>query len=355
LIKTAVKKVVALLITISLLPISIVYGNESRENASNSQNKTLNFFRYEGNGLFEKTDNLVASDDVVSSIKAVTIGDYVAATEYSFGSFVTDDNHYFIKAKENQYLLSDRIEIDRDSINDSIALLIEYDVPENVLASISQELESIDNQPADYRIEVLMPSEIPENASSRGTRAFLPSGTSYYSYNSYSLKKVVVNSYSRTTTMKHKTGISALSTAQALASLVLSVAGIFNTYFSIVGSLHSVLDFFTNDYGSVPSAGSSDDLGIAQIYDRSLEYVYVDISGNWICGAKSTAARMDHTEIYEYYQSKGIGDLYYNYNSKYYYCNNYGDLSALACQYAPLDDSYSESIYIKIFNYSILL
>lgn len=190
---------------------------------------------------------------------------------------------------------------------------------------------------SDFKIEIFAPSIA--KTSDMQIMADEPLGYTYYTYN-YNNKTYYMRDYS----VKYSNvrsddyeveGSTALSTAKAFISFVISIASNFSTTLNAFSLGKSAYEVYSAEYGNVGSGSSNDIIRTSLVYSWiHKQTVARDLYGEYAgLGCSSYKAWLDHHETYQYYGAIGQGYLLKPYIGQELYSEHFQNPSPTAIVY----------------------
>lgn len=241
------------------------------------------------------------SDDSISA----TVSEYEGMLAVSETSFLTPTGN-------NTYLLVDKIEIDTDNFDTSLATLEDYDIPEDYIEGIETtiaEQKRLGNE--ELKVSVFAP---PTETSQNETRTASANPPIYYTYKRYRFKDIITQYSHMSSGMVEKTGKDTMNVARSITNLVISCVGVASKSVSLFGAGLSALAVYEAAYGPVTYGATGDRLYTNIIYNKTVKETDSWSEGNqvWRYGLISYHADITRQETYQYYSAIGEGRLFSN-------------------------------------------
>lgn len=292
------------------------------------------------NSIFPKTK---------SDSKSISVGDAVFAEATNDSDiYRIDSDRYLTLARDNTYLLSDKISVNIDNFSSNEEVFDRYKISEDLRVDMENVIDTqreLGNN--DLVIEVYAPS-----ITSSGVQLFgnEPIGEFYYTYVgdygiTYYLKDVTVKYSNLSTGMIKITGTNILAKAKGFISIAIDIGSSLNktvnAFSSVLGFIGSAYDVYKAVSGEVYQGKSGDYMYTNLIYDRVLKATYVrEISGTYnMLSYMSYKAWLNRHDTYQYYGETGKGQLTQPSLNLEIYSPNFKD-PAHEAVYGPLTDSY---------------
>lgn len=313
------KKIISfILVTAIMITISVpTYAAEKTENAIDM----TNVFICNGHGeyiLFDIDSNITENNELDSFSAENKITALPTVDEEIFK--VCNSDKYLVLTANNKYLLSDKIDVDIQNFSNNIRVFEQYNISNYLKEDMQQVIEKqkeLNNN--FFTVELYAPAlVVPEDNVS--IMSIEPLGTQYYTYyyrgKNNNMKDYSVKYSNLNTGMIKKSGTSTLSTAKNTTSLVISsasivceVVNVFGTYANVAISAY---DLFKSLRGEVVTGTGDDYISTNLIYSRIVKETYAQdsVSKDYPnAGCVSHKVWLDHNETYQYYRTKGTGEL----------------------------------------------
>lgn len=362
--KKILTSMISMVLVIAMVGTSCVFADNRKSQESdilptqlNNDNGTReenSVFLYKGHGEFAYVNkNEIGTDKELSSIRTVLPGGYISAANEDDTIFNAGEGKYLVYSGEGAYLLCDKIEFSVAEIENAILEHTDKISPEITAIIRSEAQTCIERGKTEGLIEAYVPSNLFDGVMTQPKGVTDTNTTSYYTYNGYSMKSITTRTDSKTTGLiLNKQGTQVLGIAQSVTGLILSAIGVVSKTVSIFGVGCSAYSVYANIFGDVVTAMGNDEVRTAEIYDKYNRVTYVQLSGLWVAGAISYRVVVKHAETYEYYQSKGKGELIYTYMYDAQKSAHYDNEAAIAITYAtsvPAETYVDDPIRCKLY------
>lgn len=207
--------------------------------------------------------------------------------------FRVNSNNYLVRSFDNNFVMTERYEINPTSFDAEKYSDIPTDVLEQAKEEIDRQLERGNDN---FTIEIYAPSSGIERNGWGGE----------YTYGPYQLKDYFIDlKYGRTDWVT-KDGKDALEWADDLVNVVLSVAGIKSKKVSIYSAGMSALDFIVEQTGIKVTQTSTDDcIQTDTIYNKTGKSTYVLTNGNWLFSLQTAKVTITQINTYAFFHETG--------------------------------------------------
>ncbi len=248
--------------------------------------------------------------------------------------FQTSDGKYLVQATESSYLLTDKVSVDVDSVENSRSMMEAYDIPSKTIdemKAVAAAQKAIGND--EFSVDLYVPSAI------SGGDIVPYAGTttvSYYNYKdktgySWKMKDVSIK-YSNLHSsdwLKYQ-GSGTLSKAKATVNVILAAAGTINTigkFTTAAGVVASLYDLYVAIRGPVVSSDGRDYMSSMIIFDRIEKQTHVSnaTTGTYQLAKTSHKVWVNRLDTYQFYAKKGVSQLVKPNVNKVHYSQYWGN------------------------------
>lgn len=265
----------------------------------------------------------------------------VATPTEDQGTYYVQDNHYLIWAYDDKYVPADCIDINVDDFQENDAIFEEYQVPEEVIESLQEEIMTQKAQGNEkFDVEMFAP---------RYTDGSWWEGE--YTYKTHTLKKYVTSILNASSDFEFK-GEEAFEFADEAESLAISIGGIWLKSFSIFGVGQSALELWQALTGKeYVYGGNNDRIEINIWYDKRIEHTCVENegAGGWSLGCK--AEKVDIESAYTTVHFQGESASYDEDINETFYTEHYNDADDMAIKYFVSDGYIDDPVELEIGSY----
>lgn len=262
-------------------------------------------------------------------------GQYEPTSQYARTSIVataTEDkeiyhlygDQYVTEVAENLYQGVDKIELSLDDTDANQAMLAEYNVSEEIIASIEEKLETARaNGNDELEVSIFTPTQIGNN-----TRSVEPTQYAYYSIygNEYCDVIVKYKSNNINGSKKVKEGRNTFSEANKFTSLVIDLGSYVSkaAIFVIGGGIYSAVEFFDYLYSFGPITGGQNDYVEVDLRWDSIEkWTHIWYANSWQLGCRSSKAWLNYIDVRQVYASIDFDRQVHRPINKEYFSENY--------------------------------
>lgn len=240
-----------------------------------------------GNGLYQPLDDgFLRNISADSTIQAISTAN---SDIYS-----VEANSYLVRSFENNYVLTERKEVDADTFDPK-----NYsDIPTEVLESLKAEIEK---QQQVGNEELTVAVYVPAPTTARNYWGGI------YTYGPYQLKDYFIELGNARTGWVEKKGTTASTWAAELRDVVISVVGLKSKKVSIFSTGKSVLEYALSRAGisKLTTTTSHDTVQEDTVYRKLGKSTYVYENGNWFFSLGTTKVTVLELNTYSFFEETG--------------------------------------------------
>ncbi|HBH13779.1 MAG TPA: hypothetical protein DDX29_11830 [Clostridiales bacterium] len=261
------------------------------------------------NGQFVKSENKEVD---------LSKNQYIATVELDSDIYKLEDERYLLDTGTDFYQLVERFEFNLIDKENLIKLLLDINVEKEVKDSL---INASNKAISQKNFEAKTVLYIPALLDTKGTL------TSYYTYNGYDCKDILVYNYNVSTGYEYvKVGSSTWAVAQGVYDLVILGVGSVSPELSLfIGAVSAATHFMNETQGTVASGHYTDFLQVKVVYDNYQKYTSVDKGYGYQIGATTHKIYLKTTDTYEYHFAGSNGTEAYSnktinktYKTQYY-------------------------------------
>ena len=257
--------------------------------AADTSRNSPTLFIEGANGLYKQAN--IGFTQAFSELSTVS-----ATPTQNSNIFYVSSNNYLVRTFEDNYVLSERYNVDIHTFDPEDYLDIPIDVLEQLAEEINKQLQ-LKNE--DFTATIYAP--ITASSTTRNHWG------SIYSYGPYQLKDYFIELGNSHTGWVEKTGKSASDWAAKLYDAVLSTTGVVSKHVSVISAGISVLDFALEAAGIkvVPRASSDDYVTVDTVFNKLGKSTYVLENGDWQFSLQTASATVTTINTYCFYPETG--------------------------------------------------
>lgn len=313
-----------LAIAMAVMSMPVVFAVDSKEAVEGTVQ-----FTSVGHGEFKLNNHAsFFSNKASDSVNASTGDTIVAYPTEDEEIFETSDGKYLTHAYDDSYLLTNRIALDVDNLEQYKAIFESNDISDmyaNIEDTVAEQ-KALGNKA--FSVDVYVPDLLGNEGASvaGGTTTVSPE----YTYRSsggvaYRMKDYTAKYFNCTHRPVYWDGTQSKVSAKALVNIMISIAGIGATYISVFGVGVSLYDLYKNAHGEVINSSSSDSVEVSVVYDRLEKETkfFLTSAQNFVSGKTSHKVWLNYLHSDQYYKAKGthhVDDTFVNrsHYSKYW-------------------------------------